>query len=111
MTKSKFGVSPAAQRVYRVLGGTKPSGADATARAALAKAHASHQPPAIHVTQRKGGWAVKTEGRERAATIKPTKAKAVDAARGRAGSQGARLIEHGSDGRIIRNTKPIPKKK
>ncbi len=32
-------------------------------------------------------------------------------ARGSAGSQGARLIEHGSDGRIIKTTKPQPQTK
>lgn len=111
MTTRKFAVSPVAQRDYRVLGGTKPSGADAAARAALAKAHASRQPSAVHVTQRKDGWAVKTEGRERATTIQPTKAQAVHTARERAGSQGARLIEHDSGGRISKNTKPISKKK
>lgn len=110
MSNSKFAVSPAAQREYRVLGGSRPTGANSTARAALAKAHASRSPAAIHVTQRKDGWAVKTEGRERAAMIKPTKAKAVNVAREIAGSNRARLIEHGTDGRILRNTKPSPKK-
>jgi hypothetical protein len=112
MSKSKFSVSPAAQREFRVLGGRKPSGADATARDALAKAHAKRQPAAVHVTQRKDGWAVKREGRERAATVQPTKAKAVDIARQAAGSQGARLIEHAKDGQISKNTKPsLPRKR
>lgn len=110
MTSTKFAVSPAAQRDYRVLGGSRPSGANASARAALAKAHASRAPAAVHVTQRKDGWAVKTEGRDRAATIKATKAEAVSVAREIAGSQRARLIEHGAEGRIIKNTKPAPKK-
>ena len=110
MTKPKFEVSPVAQRDYRVLGGTRPSGASAAARSALASAHKGRQPDAIHVTPREGGWAVKAEGRERASIIKSTKAQAVDAARQRAGAQGARLIEHGTDGKIVKNTKPIPKR-
>ena len=111
MTKPKFAVSPVAQRDYRVLGGARPSDANAAARAALAKAHKLHPPDAIHVTPRKDGWAVKSEGRDRAATVKPTKAQAVDAARRQAGAQGARLIEHGADGRIVKNTKPVPRSK
>lgn len=111
MTTRKFAVSPVAQRDYRVLGGTKPSGTDAAARTALAKAQSSRLPSAVHVTQRKDGWAVKTEGHERASRIQPTKAQAVHSAREKASSQGARLIEHDSGGRISKNTKPIPKKK
>lgn len=102
----KFTVSRAAQRDYRVLGGSRPSGADATARDALDKARASRRPEAVHVTKRSDGWAVKTEGRERAATIKPTKIQAVDAARDAARKRGARVVEHGIDGKIHKNTKP-----
>ncbi len=61
---------------------------------------------AVHVTHRDGGWAVKTEGRERATSVKPTKGQAVDAARQAAAKHGARLIEHDKAGRIVRNTKP-----
>lgn len=106
MTKPRFAVSPVAQRDYRVLGGARPSDANAAARAALASAHKLRQPDAVHVTPREGGWAVKSEGRDRAAAVKPTKAQAVEVARKTAGARGARLIEHGADGRIVKNTKP-----
>ncbi|HEY5473863.1 MAG TPA: DUF2188 domain-containing protein [Candidatus Limnocylindrales bacterium] len=109
MSNPKFTVSPAAQREYRVLGGTKPSGANAAARGALEKAHAARKPEAVHVTRRDSGWAVKTEGRERAASVQPTKAQALEAARDKAAAQGARLVEHGRDGRIIKNTKTLSK--
>ena len=39
MGKSKFTISPPAQTDFRVLGGTRPSGADTLARAALNQAH------------------------------------------------------------------------
>lgn len=103
---SKFTVSPRAQGQYTVLGGRKPSGSKAAAKAALAKASASRRSAAIHVTPRENGWAVKTAGTERAASVQPTKAKAVSAARKMAASQRSRLIEHGGDGRIVKNTKP-----
>jgi hypothetical protein len=111
MTKPKFEVSPIAQRDYRVLGGTRPSGANAAAKAALAKAHKSHTPDPVHTTARRDGWAVKSEGRERAATVKPTKAQALDAARHLAAARGARLIEHDAHGKIVKNTKPRSKAK
>jgi hypothetical protein len=107
MTKPRFAVSPVAQRDYRVLGGTRPSDANAAARAALASAHKLRQPDAVHVTPRKDGWAVKLEGRDRPAVVKPTKAQAVEVARQTARAQGARLIEHGTDGKIVKNTKPV----
>ncbi|MGD0862940.1 MAG: DUF2188 domain-containing protein [Candidatus Limnocylindrales bacterium] len=108
---SKFTVSPAAQSDYRILGGTRPSGAEATARAALQKAHASGRSGSVHVTSRDSGWAVKSEGSQRAASIQPTKAKAVAIGRAKASGSGGRLIEHGKDGKIVRNTKPVPKQK
>lgn len=111
MSNPKFAVSRQAQRDYRVLGGTKPSGSNALARAALAAAHTTRQPQAVHVTPRKEGWAVKTEGRDRAASIEPTKARAIDVARTKAGDTGARLIEHAKDGRITKNSKPVPNKR
>ena len=40
MAKPTFIVSPPAQKEFRVLGGTRPSGANAIARAALEAAHA-----------------------------------------------------------------------
>jgi hypothetical protein len=110
MSDAKFSVSRPAQRAYKVLGGARPSSAQLTARDALAKAHAARQPAAIHVTPRKEGWAVKTEGRGKAASIEPTKANAVHEARKTAADRGARLIEHSADGRIAKNTKPIAAK-
>jgi hypothetical protein len=102
----KFAVSPAAQRDYRVLAGGKPGGANAAARSAIEKARANRKPDAVHVTKRDAGWAVKTEGRERAASIEPTKRKAIAEARTTAAKHGARLIEHAADGKILHNTKP-----
>jgi hypothetical protein len=111
MSDPKFKVSKAAQREYFVLGGTKPSTETASVRSALEKAYKLSTPDAVHVTRRDSGWAVKTEGRERAATVKATKAKAVEAARAQASAHGARLVEHGTNGRITKNTKPVPKAK
>jgi hypothetical protein len=105
---SKFSVSRPAQRTYTVLSGGRPTGAHSTARAALSKAHASRKPAAVHVTPRKDGWAVKTEGRERASSVESTKAKALDEGRKAAADRGGRLIEHSTDGRIVRNMKPSP---
>jgi hypothetical protein len=108
---SKFTVSPAAQREYRILEGSRPSGAEAAARDALRKAHASSGSSSVHVTSRDGGWAVKSAGSARASSIQPTKAKAVAVARTKASSQGGRVIEHGKDGKIVKNTKPSSPKK
>lgn len=112
MKKAKFSVSPAAQRTYKVVGGTRPSGARKTAGEALSKAQATRKAAAVHVTRRKDGWAIKAEGRERAASVESTKAKAIQEARKTAADRGARLIEHGRDGRFLKNTKPsVPKPK
>jgi hypothetical protein len=108
---SKFTVSPAAQRDYRVLGGARPSGAETLARAALQKAHSSNGSDSVHVTSRPNGWAVKTEGSQRASSIQPTKAQALSAARVKASGQGGRVIVHGTDGKIVTNTKPAAKRK
>lgn len=108
MSDAKFSVSRPAQKTYKVLGGARPSSAQLTARDALAKAHAARMPAAVHVTPRKDGWAVKTEGRGKAASIESTKANAIQEARKAAADRGARLIEHRADGRITKNTKPIP---
>src|SRR5438128_756212 len=97
VANKKFTVSPRAQRDYRVLGGGKPSGADAAARAALAKAHSSRPPDAVHVVKRDRGWAVKTAGRERESSIQPSQGDAIDTARGQAANLGGRLIVHGED--------------
>jgi uncharacterized protein YdaT len=101
-----FRVSPPAQQDYRVLGTAKDATARAAARVALDKAHAARKSDAVHVTKRPSGWAIKTEGRERASAVKPTKIEAVDSARAVAAKKGARLIEHGADGKITRNTEP-----
>ena len=106
MTTRKSSVSPPAQRDYRVLGGSRPSGADAVARAALSKAQSSRPQPSIHVTKRDDGWAVKTAGSERASVIEPSKAAAMKTARQSAAKRDTRVIEHGRDGKIINNTKP-----
>jgi hypothetical protein len=109
MSQSKFTVSAPAQRVYRVLGGDRPSGEYEAARAAWNKAGRA-TPAAVHVTRRADGWAVKVEGNARASTIQPTKAKAVAIGKAKAGNQGTRLIEHATDGKIAKNTRPTPKK-
>jgi hypothetical protein len=111
MSDPKFKVSKAAQRDYQVLGGTKPLSDNMAMRGALEKAYRQRTPDAIHVTHRESGWAVKTEGRERAASVQGTKSKAVEAARTQAAVHGARLVEHGKDGRIMKNTKPVSKAK
>jgi hypothetical protein len=38
--------------------------------------------------------------------VEPTKSQALDTARAAAAKHGARLIEHGQDGKIMANTKP-----
>ena len=104
---SQFRVSRAAQNEYRVLGGERPSGASAAARAALDKAHSARSGSSIHVTPRPdGSWAVKKAGGERASTVQPTKAKAVAIGRAQAGAQKVRLVEHDQAGKIARNTQP-----
>jgi hypothetical protein len=109
---SKFSVSRRAQRTYKVIGGGRPSGAKATARTALSQAKANRKPAAVHVTSRSnGGWAVKTEGRERAASVETTKAKAIQEGRKAAAERGARLVEHSADGKFVKNTKPKATKK
>jgi len=85
---SRFTVSPAAQRDYRILGGAKPSGAEAVARNALKQAKASSGSSSVHVTARDNGWAVKSAGSVRASSI-----------------------EHAKGGKIIKNTKPAPEHK
>lgn len=106
MTTRKFSVSPPAQRDYRVLGGARPSGADATAKAALTKAQAASPKAAIHVTKRDSGWAVKTAGSERASVIEPSKAAAMKTARESAARRNTRVVEHGRDGKIMNTIKP-----
>jgi len=108
---AKFRVSPAAQKDYRVLGGERPSGASAAARAALEKAHSARPAAAIHVTPRSDGWAVKKAGGQRASTVQRTKAKAMKVGRAQAGTQGVRLVEHGKSGKITANTRPSPARK
>lgn len=91
-----------------MLGGGRPSNAEATAREALARAKQGRRKDAVHVVQRQDGWAVKTERRDRAASVQPTKQQAVKVAKAQAAAHGARLIEHAVGGKILRNTKPNP---
>jgi hypothetical protein len=108
MTQSKFVVSHPAQREYRVLGGDRPSGASQAARSAWDKAERSTS-GSIHVTPRDGGWAVKKAGSAKASTVQPTKAQAIAVAKTKAAATGSRLIEHGTTGKITKNTKPKKK--
>jgi hypothetical protein len=107
MSQSKFVVSHPAQRDYRVLGGDRPSGASDAARSAWDQAGRSVA--AIHVTPRADGWAVKKAGSAKASTVQPTKAKAIAVGKAKAAESGSRLIEHGSSGKITKNTKPKKK--
>ncbi len=102
----RFTVSPPAQREYRVLGGGKPTSAQRVARKALDRARATRPSDSVHVVKRTSGWAIKSEGRERAAAIKATKRQAVESARSVAAKRGARVIEHAADGKIQRNSQP-----
>ena len=53
-----------------------------------------------HVVPRKSGWAVKSEGSEKASTIKPTQQKAIQAATKIAKKEKSEVVIHGRDGRI-----------
>jgi uncharacterized protein YdaT len=55
----------------------------------------------LHVTSSDGGWKVKREGAERAASVQPTKQEAIDKARKIAKSeQPSQVIVHKKDGTI-----------
>ena len=56
--------------------------------------------PAVAVEPRTKGWAVKTDGTTRAASLHATKAEAVAAGRAQAQRQGAELVVKNKDGRI-----------
>jgi hypothetical protein len=53
-----------------------------------------------HVVPSGQGWAVRGAGATRATEILPTKAEAVDRARGISRNQGTELFIHGRDGKI-----------
>ena len=53
-----------------------------------------------HVVVRPQGWAVKSEGASRAASIHPTQAKAIVAATKTAKREGTEVVIHGRDGKI-----------
>lgn len=53
-----------------------------------------------HVVPREDGWAVKTAGRDRAASVHGTQAEAIDKARETARRNQGELFIHGRDGRI-----------
>lgn len=54
----------------------------------------------LHVTPRKGNWAVQTEKSERAAKITETQKEAIEVAREIAKKRGSELLIHGKNGRI-----------
>lgn len=53
-----------------------------------------------HVVPHSNGWAVKSEGRERATVVVPTQREAIQRGREIARNQGSELLVHGEDGRI-----------
>jgi hypothetical protein len=60
-----------------------------------------HKPkPAVAVEPRLNGWAVQTDGTERASSLHSKKADAVEAGRAQAKRQGAEFVVKGKDGRI-----------
>lgn len=54
----------------------------------------------VHVVPHPDGWAVKTEGSERAVAVKPTQQEAIDQARKIAQHQQSELLVHGQNGQI-----------
>lgn len=53
-----------------------------------------------HVVPHEGGWAVRSAGSQRAASLHDTQGEAVAAGREIARNQGTELFVHGRDGRI-----------
>ncbi|OLP15946.1 hypothetical protein BST81_23775 [Leptolyngbya sp. 'hensonii'] len=53
-----------------------------------------------HVVPHPQGWAVKSEGSEKASSVHNTQAEAIERAREAARNQGSELFIHGRDGRI-----------
>ena len=58
--------------------------------------------PAIHVTPREKGWAVKKEGNERAYSLHRTKKEAEKQARQTSQKDNTEIIIHNKDGQIAR---------
>ena len=54
----------------------------------------------IHVVPHPDGWATKKEGADRAGTVAPTQAKAIEAARNQARRERVEVVIHGRDGKI-----------
>lgn len=53
-----------------------------------------------HVVRRPDGWAVKSEGGQRASSVHRTQQEAIDAGREVARNQKSELLVHGRNGRI-----------
>lgn len=53
-----------------------------------------------HVVPHKDGWAVRTQSRDRAASVHETQAGAIDKARAMARRNQSEMLIHGRDGRI-----------
>ena len=53
-----------------------------------------------HVVPHDGDWAVRGEGNDRATSVHPTQAEAIEAGRQIAQNQHSELFIHGRDGRI-----------
>lgn len=53
-----------------------------------------------HVVPHKDGWAVKGAGNEKATSVQPTQAKAIEVARGIAINQQSEMVIHGQNGQI-----------
>lgn len=54
----------------------------------------------IHVVPHEGGWATKKEGAERAGSVSPTKAEALERAREQARRERVEVVPHKRDGTI-----------
>lgn len=67
---------------------------------ARARARTNAVKRALHIAPHSGGWAVKVEGRQRAASVHGSKQDALDAARKLARKDVLELVIHGRDGKI-----------
>lgn len=54
----------------------------------------------IHVVQHPDGWATRKEGANRAGTVQPTQAEAIERARAQAQRERVEVVIHGRDGKI-----------
>lgn len=54
----------------------------------------------IHVVRHPEGWATKKEGSQRAGTVTPTQAEAIEVARTQARREHVEVVIHGRDGKI-----------